>query len=119
MPWFVHDDRFGPQLPSRFPRFRSGKGNKNPSTESVTLDRFAGGCYIMSANRMMRALQGNFGGSFLSGLRFSPLLALLCVAWVRTQSRSHSATVRKAAKALPPRALRAIGRILGCPSWRS
>jgi hypothetical protein len=65
---------FGPQLPSLFPRFRSEKGNKNPSTESVTLDRFAGGCYIMSANRMMRALQGKLWGA----LFFLVFAFLLC-----------------------------------------
>lgn len=65
---------FGPQLPCLFPRFRSGKGNKNPSTESVTLDRFAGGCYIMSANRMMRALQGKLWGA----LFFLVFAFLLC-----------------------------------------
>ena len=65
---------FGPQLPRLFPRIFAEKGKKYQSTESVTLDRFAGGCYIMSANRMMRALQGKLWGA----LFFRVFAFLLC-----------------------------------------
>lgn len=65
---------FGPQLPRLFPRFLVEKGNKNRSTESVTLDRYAGGCYIIGANQMMRALQGKLWGA----LFFRVFAFLLC-----------------------------------------
>src|SRR5210317_70659 len=74
MPWFVHDDRLAHKFQVFSRGFSQKKGNKNRSTESVTLDRFAGGCYIMSANRMMRALQGKLWGA----LFFLVFAFLLC-----------------------------------------
>lgn len=85
------------------------------STESVTLDRFVGGCYIIGAKLMMRALQGKPWGALFFGLRLSPLLVFLVVAGVRTPSLSYSAIGRRSDEASPRRALRPIGRILGCP----
>ena len=84
------------------------------STESVTLDCFVGGRYVIGAKLMMRALQGKPWGVLFFGLRLSPLLAFLVVAGVGTPSRSHSAIGRRAREVLPRHALRPIGRILGC-----
>ena len=50
------------------------------STESVTLDRYAGGCYIKDANQMMRALQGKLWGA-LFFLVFAFLLCSCCSVW--------------------------------------
>lgn len=96
---------FGPQLPSLFPRFRSEKGNKNPSTESVTLDRFAGGCYIMSANRMMRALQGKLWGA-LFFLVFAFLLCSRYSVWLGLGPRA--ALIPPLFEELQKRCLRAL-----------
>ena len=64
MPCLLNDDRCGPQLPRLFSLFLARKGYKKTSTESVTLDRYVGDCYITGANQMMRALRGNLGGLF-------------------------------------------------------
>ena len=96
---------FGPQLPSLFPRFRSRKGNKNRSTESVTLDRFAGGCYIMSANRMMRALQGKLWGA-LFFLVFACLLCSCYSVWLGLGPRA--ALIPPLFEELQKRCLRAL-----------
>ena len=96
---------FGLQLPSLFPRFRSGKGNKNRSTESVTLDRFAGGCYIMSANRMMRALQGKLWGA-LFFLVFAFLLCSRYSVWLGSGPRA--ALIPPLFEELQKRCLRAL-----------
>ena len=71
---------FGPQLPSLVPRIFVEKGKKHRSTESVTLDRYAGGCYIRGANQMMRALQGKLWGALFFRV-FAFLLCSCCSAW--------------------------------------
>ncbi len=96
---------FGPQLPCLFPKFCSGKGNKNPSTESVTLDRFAGGCYIMCANRMMRALQGKLWGA-LFFLVFAFLLCSRYSVWLGLGPRA--ALILPLFEDLQKRCLRAL-----------
>ena len=71
---------FGPQLPRLFPRIFAEKGKKYQSTESVTLDRYAGGCYIKDANQMMRALQGKLWGALFFRV-FAFLLCSCCSVW--------------------------------------
>jgi len=56
------------------------KGKKYQSTESVTLDRYAGGCYIKDANQMMRALQGKLWGALFFRV-FAFLLCSCCSLW--------------------------------------
>ncbi len=71
---------FGPQLPRLFPRIFAEKGKKYQSTESVTLDRYAGGCYIKDANQMTRALQGKLWGALFFRV-FAFLLYSCCSVW--------------------------------------
>ena len=80
MPWFVHDDHSAHNFPVSFLDFSSEKGNKYQSTESVTLDRHAGGCYIRGVNQMMRALQGKLWGALFFRV-FAFLLCSGCSVW--------------------------------------
>jgi hypothetical protein len=49
--FLLNDGHVGPQLPATFRGVSREKRTKITSTESVTLDRYVGDCYIIGANR--------------------------------------------------------------------